>query len=143
VARPVVGVEATDLAALQRDLKRADADALKLFRAALKKGGELIADEARSRISGTSQRIADSVRVLANNKGVQVKAGGAKAPHAAPFENLGKSGTFRHPVFGNREVWVAQTAHPFLLLALNAKLNAVTDAVMDALDQLTGEAGFH
>ena len=142
MAKPMVGIDASGLAALQRDLKKASGDSLKLFRAALKKGGEIIASDARSRIAGTSQRIADSVRVGATNKGVYVRAGGAKAPHAAPFENLGKDGTFRHPVFGNRNVWVEQTAHPFLLPALDGKLDAVVDAVLEYLDQLTGEAGF-
>jgi len=143
VGKPVVGIDAQGLKSLQRDLKRADADSLKLFRAAMKKGGEIIAADARSRISGTSQRIADSIRVMANNKGVQVKAGGAKAPHAAPFENMGKSGNFRHPVFGNREVWVSQEAHPYLLPALDGKLDQVIDTVLEYLDNLTGEAGFH
>lgn len=141
MGKPVIGIEATDLARLQRDLKKADGDALKLFRAAMKRAGDLVADRARGKISGTSQRIADSIRVMANNKGVQVKAGGAKAPHAAAFENDGKAGTFRHPVFGNREVWVDQTAHPFLLPSLDPE---ILDRVAEEfLDQLTGEAGFH
>lgn len=139
-AKPVVGIEATDFAALQRDLKKANVDALKLFRDAAKKGGDKVATAARAAISGTSQRISDSIRVLANNKGVQIKAGGAKAPHAAPFENEGKSGTFRHPVFGNRNVWVSQPAHPYLLPSLT---DDILDEVAEAfLDALTGEAGF-
>jgi bacteriophage HK97-gp10 putative tail-component len=141
VAKPVVGIEAADFAALQRDLKKANGDALKLFRTAAKAGGDKVASKARATISGVSQRIADSIKVYANNKGVQVRAGGAKAPHAAAFENLGKEGTFRHPVFGNRQVWVSQEAHPFLLPALT---DDVLDEVAEAfLDALTGEAGFH
>lgn len=140
MAKPVVGIEATDFAALQRDLKNANTDALKLFRAAAKTGGDKVAQKARGAISGVSPRIASSIRVLANNKGVQVLAGGSKAPHAAAFENFGQSGTFRHPVFGNREVWVEQRAYPFLLPSLT---DDILDEVMDAfLDALTGEAGF-
>lgn len=143
MARPVsVGIEASDLAAFQRDLKRADADSLKLFRAALKRGGDIIANDARGRISGTSSRIAGSIKVGATNKGVYVRAGGAKAPHAAAFENLGKGGNFRHPVFGNRKVWVNQRAVPYLLPSLEGNLDRVMDLVGDYLDQMTKEAGF-
>lgn len=142
MAKPVVGIEASDLTKLQRDLKKANGDALKLFRAALKKGGDVVADSARSRIAGTSQRIASSIRVGATNKGVYVRAGSKAAPHAAAFENFGNAGTFRHPVFGNRDVWVEQQAHPFLVPSLEGNLDKVVDLVLEYLDQLTGEAGF-
>lgn len=140
--KPVVSVQADGLGQLQRDLKKASADALKLFRGAMKKAGDIVAEDARNRIAPTSQRIASSIKVSATNKGVAVKAGGRNAPHAASLENLGKPGTFRHPVFGNRNVWVSQPAHPYLGPAAEGKMDAVADAFLDAVNALLGEAGF-
>ena len=40
-----------------------------------------------------------------------------KAPEAAPINNKGQAGTFRHPVFGH-DVWVDQAAHPFYAAVL-------------------------
>lgn len=140
--KPAVQLQADGLAQLQRDLKNASKDALRLFRAAMRKGGDIVAAEARNRISGTSSRIADSIKVSATNKGVAVRAGGGDAPHAAALENLGKTGTFRHPVFGNREVWVEQQAHPYLGPAAEGKMDDVADAFLDAVNALLGEAGF-
>lgn len=74
---------------------------------------------------------------------MKVQAGGDAAQYAPAFENQGKVGTFRHPVFGNREVWVNQQAHPFLrpaLQAQSANLAKKIDAAIDrALDSIRGD----
>jgi hypothetical protein len=62
-----------------------------------------------------------------------VKAGGAKAPSGAPFENHGQPGQFRHPVFGNKSNWVNQEARPFLAPAADDKSATVEDMVLDAI----------
>jgi hypothetical protein len=73
---------------------------------------------------------------------VSVVAGGAKAPDAAPYENKGVDGFFRHPVFGNREVWVDQKARPFLRPAAEATAPRVTEKVLENVGKVLDDAGF-
>lgn len=43
-------------------------------------------------------------------------------------------GVFRHPVYGNREVWVDQKMHPFLWPAYERKWPVVQERVLGVLD---------
>jgi hypothetical protein len=101
------------------------------LRKRLRKAGEIMAVEARSIASEHSEKIPPTVKVRVAGATVAVVAGGEKAPIAGLFElgntgNKSKSasasrgGKFRHPVFGNRENWVDQDMHPFLLPAAEA-----------------------
>jgi len=65
-------------------------------RTALLKGAERIAVDARAKASW-STRIPGSVEVKALGSRISVTA---DAPNAAPLENRGKEGEFKHPVFG-------------------------------------------
>jgi hypothetical protein len=47
----------------------------------------------------------------------------------------GLPGTFRHPVFGDREDWVSQQKHPFLTPAVAKNIGHVTDRVEAALTE--------
>jgi hypothetical protein len=73
--------------------------------------------------------------VSATGFSVKVTAGGAAAPDAAPLENSGQQGTFRHPVV-NPDVWVSQQARPFLAPAADASEAEVTAAVELLADKL-------
>lgn len=82
-------------------------------------GDEIVAARVRKNAKAfpgknRTTRIADSVQVRHRGTRVKIQAGGAGAPEAAPIENHGKGGTFRHPVFGH-DVWVSQPAHDFML----------------------------
>ncbi len=130
-----VTVDTTSLEKFARNLK---ADAPKISRVLnteLKAAGELVAVEARLKAGWFSSRIPQTIRVTASGAKVTVKAGGAKAPHAAPFENKGERGSFRHPVFGNREVWVSQKAQPFLGPSLAENAEKIAVMVGNALDR--------
>lgn len=141
MARPhiTVGVDARELTQLYRDLDAADKDIARDFLADVKKGGEAVRSDASSAASAFSKRIPGTIRLVsAGGRGkvrVAIRAGGKGAPNAAPLENLGKSGTFRHPVFGNRRNWVEQEAHPFLLPALRKNLDKVAASVADSVDK--------
>lgn len=50
--------------------------------------------------------------------GAAITVSRRRAPNARPFENLGRDGTFRHPVWGHRDRWVAQVARPSLFPAV-------------------------
>lgn len=127
---------------------KADAAALKNLGAALRKSqpalyresqkslrveGQKIAERAKSNASW-STRIPQTVRVRAAGvNAVIVSAGGQDAPHAKPIEHAGAEGTFRHPVGGNRDVWVDQPARPFLHPAALERLQESAEAVAAAL----------
>lgn len=100
----------------------------------LRSAAEMVAVEARSR-SRWSERIPGSIRTTTRLASARVTAGGPKAPEAAPLNNRGRGGTFRHPVFGDPSVWVDQEARPFLQPALGAKADAVADAIANGVEQ--------
>lgn len=100
---------------------------------ALGAAGELVAARARSNAK-FSKRIPGSIAVKRRGLNVKIQAGGDAAPDAAPFEHGGSPGMFRHPVFGNRENWVSQAAHPFLTPAVNEVADAASVLVLAAVD---------
>lgn len=132
--------ELRDLAA---DCKRAAAGLQKDFFADLARGGEVVAVAARQNASSFprkgdgSTRIADSVAVKRRGPRVKVQAGGPDAPHAAPLENQGRRGVFRHPVFGNYDVWADQPARPFLAPAAEESADDVERLILRAVDIAT------
>lgn len=121
------------LSRLARDLRRASPDAWKALRVALRVAAEPVAQEARSR-AGFSTRIPATVKVKVTAGGnIKIVAGGPNAPEAAPLENKGRAGVFRHPVFGQRENWVEQPARPFLAPAFDAHKERVVAEVEAAV----------
>jgi HK97 gp10 family phage protein len=136
-------VDATGLRALAADLRTVSPELYTAFRARTKAAGMLVAAEAKRR-SSWSTRIPGSIKVSITNlgTGIKVTANGAKAPDAAPYENKGQSGNFRHPVFGNTDVWVSQKARPFLAPAAEAKAEEVTEAFAEAVDDAFVEHGW-
>jgi hypothetical protein len=133
------------LVVIARDMRALPEEARKAVRPALRKAGMVVAREAMvnaswsSRIPGTI-RVVTSFRV--NREGITVRAGGSAAPHARPYEHLGEPGAFRHPVYGNREVWVSQTARPFLFKAARSTEGTVTEMVLETMDEVAQSLGF-
>lgn len=74
--------------------------------------------------------------------GAQIKVSKDKAPHARLYEWPGRGGSFRHPVFGDRDVWVAQEGRPFIRPAVRAKGNEFIKACDRAVDQTARAHGF-
>lgn len=126
-----------DVGEIPRDLR-------KRLRPKVRAAGNIVARDARLRASW-STRIPAAIRVrtaFAKSPGVRVSVDLRKAPHAKPYENEGRPGKFRHPVFGNRSNWVTQKARPFLGPALQAKSDAAAHDIADAVDRATRDAGF-
>lgn len=113
MADSLVDVDLTDFKTFARVLGKVERSLVKDLNASFSVAGEIIAADARRR-SQFSSRIPGSIAVIRRGRRVRVRAGGAEAPHAAAIDNRGKGGVFRHPVFGNRDVWVNQPAKPFL-----------------------------
>ena len=127
---------------LSRVLSTADKGLAKAMRAALKGAVGPVAAAARRNASWSS-RIPGTVRPFATARSVGVRAGGRRAPHARVYEGLGGAGSFRHPVFGNRNVWVTQSTRPFLMPAVEANAEGIVDDVFDAIDGVFVRSGFH
>lgn len=110
--------------------------------AAARIAAPVVAD-ARSRFSWSS-RIPGAVYVAtrfgADVTRVAVKVRARAAPHARAYENLGRPGTFRHPVHG-RDTWVAQQARPGLFPAAAAHMDGVYGELVRAFDQAARRHG--
>jgi hypothetical protein len=146
MADPILAVDAQGLRQLARDVNRiADKDLRLRFRKGLNKAGEIVAAEARSR-SGWSSRIPSTIRTGVTTRGVYVRAGGPRAPHAVTFEGKADGSARRHPVFarGARSnwTWVAQDPRPFLRPALASKVEDVMTVAADSLLDAFVDNGF-
>jgi hypothetical protein len=132
-------VNTTGLRDLSRALRRIGPTFPRQLGKALRVGAEFVAVDARERASW-SKRIPGTVKVGGGVSAVTISAGGSRAPHAAAFENRGKEGMFRHPVFGpskkhEEPEWVDQQARPFLAPAVEAKAPQIAAAIDAAIDE--------
>lgn len=96
-----------------------------------------LANATKADFNGTSKGAAVHIRVSTTKF---MAASGR--PRTLPYYMEGRrKRAWRHPVFGNRDVWVAQSSHPFLaptVLQHKEKFaKEVTEAVMDALQAVT------
>ena len=87
--------------------------------------GEAIAADARSRCDSTTTTISFAP---VGHGTVAILAQGGPITGLLEDGNKGSGGaggTFRHPVFGNPEVWVNQPMHPYLRPAVEANVGDV------------------
>lgn len=130
---------------LVRELEDIPPALKKKLRPALRQAASPIVADAKAR-SSWSTRIPAAIRVStsfrARRSGVSIVVNRKLAPHARPYENLGQPGIFRHPVFGNREVWVNQRARPFLFSAVFRHSDDVVEAIDRAVNAAATEHGF-
>lgn len=125
--------DARDLKNLGKALRASRPDIYKATQKGLRQVGQKVAARARQNASW-SKRIPQTVTVRsAGLNAVIVSAGGKNAPHAKPIEHAGAEGTFRHPVFGNRAVWVDQKARPFLHPAAIDRLQESAEELAEVL----------
>jgi hypothetical protein len=131
-------INTKDFAKFVSDLKSSgltsDAEMAKQLGKAFSQGGKTIAALAKSNASFSS-RIPSSIKARRSGARVSVQAGGPTAPDAAPLDNKGRGGLFRHPVFGNKNVWVNQPARPFLQPALEKGAPGVIEELNVELDR--------
>lgn len=121
-----------DLRAIPREVRRE-------LTPVLKQAGDAAAADARGRAAWSS-RIPGAIRVVVRyggrRPGVALRVSARRAPHARPFEGLGRPGTFRHPGWGDREHWYAQARRPFGWPAVLARRDEtqwdVNEVVMSA-----------
>lgn len=125
--------------AFARELRKAEPELAAKLRTQLRTSGAIIGDEAKLRASEFSSSIAATIRVRVAGLTVTVVAGGKNVPIAA-LEEAGNKGlrttghSFKHPVFGNRKVWVEQPMHPYLVPAFEHHQEKFEAAVVDAVN---------
>ena len=116
------------------------------LRKGLKDAGQFALAKARANASWSTRiPAAMSLRTStsASNAGVFIRVDSAKAPHARPYEGIGSRGdSFRHPVPGDRDVWVRQLTRPFLVPAVRDTRPKVTEAGINAVRVAAQHAGF-
>jgi hypothetical protein len=100
---------------------------------------------ARSNASWSS-RIPGAIKPQVTQRQIALRVARKQAPHGRPYEGLqwgarGRS-TFRHPVFGNRNVWVAQSTRPFLQPAMDANREKAVEAAKQAVEEVARTNGF-
>lgn len=134
-----------DIERLIRDIGKIPKELKRELRPGLRAAAKPVLDRAR-RNASWSTRIPGATKIsitfAGRRPGVKIVTNAKRAPHARPFENLGDQGTFRHPVWGNRDVWVTQKARPFLFPALEVKGGEAVKEISRVVDRATRDAGF-
>jgi hypothetical protein len=146
---PSFFIDTSQLKEFGKRLRATSPAVAKVLRLRLHEVGDVVAEAAREEAS-FSTRIPGSIKVRVSGFGVKIvgnaTATGAApegtAPDAAPLENKGQSGSFRHPVFGDRENWVDQKAHPFLAPASERTKVQVEEMALSIIDDTLKSVGF-
>lgn len=128
-----ISVDTSDFKNFARDLRAADPALAASLRKKLKEAGDIVAVDARARAS-FSKQIAPTIRTSVRVTSVSVSARGVLADLMELGNKGGSVGAFRHPVFGNKNVWVSQSMHPYLQPAVDAKGDEACERIFDALD---------
>lgn len=118
----------------------------KQLRPGIRKAGMPVLRKAKANASW-SKTIPRATRLsirLGSSKrtGVRIETNRHRAPHARPHENRGREGNFRHPVHGNRSVWVDQRARPYMWPAVRDSREQVAKDIDAAVVAAAKNAGF-
>lgn len=94
------------------------------------------ADGLRGRLSKATRV---EVRTVGRDAGVAIRVDGRKMPSKMKALPKGMEGTkrWRHPVFGNREVWVTQQGHPYFFKVVRPAAAAGRRAASRVVDSIT------
>lgn len=123
------------------DLRKMSTEVRRELRPTLKRGAQPILKQAKANASW-SKRIPGAIRLSVLKRGVAVRVSAKKAPHARPLEGMTGNRTFRHPFFGNREIWYEQETRPFLQPAAAAHGREVTEMVTQMIDRAASNNRF-
>lgn len=135
-------IDLTNLKVFARALKVAQPRLARELRSNLVDAGETVARRAKEIVSQWSVSIPPTISVRVSTIAVYVGAGSAPVPLAGLYEAgnaggghvRGSTGTFRHPVYGNPDVWKTQVGHPFLRPALTETEPVLIERVRFAVD---------
>lgn len=121
-----VGVRGTEqLVRLAANLKKAEPELRKQLLRQIREAGKPVAVDMKAGLRATfpnaggfasrAARVPIGIRTRTTGKaaGVRLQASGKKgAATSRTLMSMDESGAFRHPLYGNRKVWIAQTYSP-------------------------------
>lgn len=126
-----------------RDLGRAAERVGKEVDVAMLEIGTEITERAKVIAEGHSKTIASTIEMIPAPGVITIRAGNEQVAIAALYERGNRGSrvtakTFRHPVFGNPNVWVEQPRFPFLRPALAADRRSITKRMEAVWDRALG-----
>lgn len=139
--------DAGEIAEFRRALRQLDNELAKgLTRELRKVIREHVVPDAKSNASWSS-RIPRNIRPMVQARRLGVRVSSRGAPHARPFEGISKGargsrGSFRHPLFGDRDNWFEQSTRPFLTPAMADNTETAAEGALKALDDASKKAGW-
>lgn len=137
-------IDYAEVAILNDRLRKIPAEFKREARGLLRAAGQTVLGDAKQRASAFSTRIpgALSLRVTTTGKrpGVAVVASLKKAPIARAMEGF-LDPSWKHPVFGDRNWWVEQDAHPYLWPAMQAAGAQLSQDIKDVINDVHRRAG--
>lgn len=139
-----MNVDRSQLQKLIKDLGEIPPAVRRELRPALRRAVKPAVDQVKRNASWSS-RIPAATKLstsFGRTPGVTIRVDANKAPGARPIEHDGQPGTFRHPVYGNRHVWVSQPARPFFYRAVEATADQIRDEIGDAIERIAKDHGF-
>lgn len=122
---------------VQRTLKKLAPDAAKAMNRAIRREAKKVQADARRGYAEYSTRIGRAVGVSVSSKHVALRLSAKKAPHG-PINEFGG----RHPVFGNRNVWVEQEARPRLEPAVDEHREPIRERIAEEVIDAARQLGF-
>lgn len=129
--------------ALRRDLLREIRDAARPLVPSLQSAVRALPDVSPATASpslreAVASQITVGARLSGRSTGVKVTVGTKKDPRGFRFagRKLNSRRGWRHPVFGNREVWATQTGREWFEPTILTRREEVQRAVMDAVEAM-------
>lgn len=139
-------VDGDEFGQFARDLKRFDPEVAKALNKALKAVVVTKIMPTAKANAAWSSRIPAAIKPSVSMKGMGLRVASNSAPHGRPFEGLQtglrSNSSFRHPVFGNREMWVTQRTRPYLAPAFRSNQDAAVASAQEAIGEAAAQVGF-
>lgn len=135
MARRYLSADMPELRSVLRDIRGISPDLAKAVRRNLRAEAKKVSDDARRRAPKESGKLARSISPRVSSSGQSSIV--AKSPYSKIHEFGG-----RHPVYGNRDVWVKQEARPYMLPAVKDGREDFFKAADAALKEAAKKARF-
>lgn len=133
MAKPVV--EITNLQEFLKDLRKLSPELANEVRRRFRKAARTVALDARAKAPRQSGRLARGIQPRVDSKGNAAII--SKAPHARTVEFGG-----RHPLWGDRDRWVAQKAQPHIRPAVDENRDWFVREAEHAIHVVAQKAGY-
>jgi len=134
-------VTCPELAAVMRDLRRTDPELAKAMKRNIRRAEQpakaaVAASAVGAEMFKASRAVKPNNRFTGKSAGLGLKVDAKIAPNARPLDKPNDGGFNKHPVWGNRRVWVKQKARYFFDRGANAAFDACQKEMEAALQDV-------